>query len=293
MGVIYLLLYIFGAVVVWVGSNRLLRDLLDGESVIGALQIGGFGALMIVLAAVLHAVVLRRRGDAGVLDAMEVPGRRWFAVAAAAWLVPTLVAWEQFELFLDPIRMFPVITVAGASALVVGGVSRLLRAHTLRWPLTIAAVALVGLPVGLLSVSLPLAHFNHHLSAVKIWTFDEPHGGLKDVVFEADDASYVQELSPMIGEETGSLLSALANAKEIDVSEEIAAGRMRRLEDGTLVRVGEDGEDIPLESWDSFDEEFDAALQADRAESSLEEAKRRADWEAEIEARRRGGRLFR
>ncbi|TXD42879.1 hypothetical protein FRC96_02325 [Lujinxingia vulgaris] len=128
---------------------------------------------------------------------------------------------------------------------------------------------------------------------MKIWIFDEPHGGLEDVVFEADDASYVQELSPMIGEETGSLLSALANAKEIDVSEEIAAGRMRRLEDGTLVRVGEDGEDIPLERWDSFDEEFDAALQADRAEASLEEAKRRADWEAEIEARRRGGRLFR
>ncbi|RVU41384.1 hypothetical protein EA187_18750 [Lujinxingia sediminis] len=293
MGVLYLLIYIFGAIFVWVGSYRVLDDVLAGEPLMEAMQIGGFGVLMIVQAAILHAVVLHRRRDAGVLEAFEVPGRRWFGVAAAAWLAPILVAWAQFEWFVDPIRMFPVITVGGASALVMGGVSRLLRKHRLRWPLTIAAVALVGLPVGLLTVSLPMSHFNYHLSSVQVSMFQDHYGGLENVVFEADDPDYIAGHVSPIGEQTSEWLSALANAEEVDISEEIAAGRMRRLEDGTLVRVGEHGEELRLHEWASVSKDIDMAMEADRAQAAAEEAKRRAEWEVEIEKRRQGGRLFR
>jgi len=293
MGVIYLLLYIFGALFVWLGARDLFADLLEGAPILGALQFAGFGAWLIAMGALLHAVVLRRRDDAGVLEELPGMSRQWFFTALVVWLLPTLVAWMQFELFVDPIRMFPMLTVAGAAVLVLGLISHALRRHSLRWPLSIATVALIGVPLGLLTVSVPLSHFNFHLSSVKVFMVgDEYDNRPSHVVFEGDDPTYIAPLPSTIGEASGSILNALANAEEVDVSEEIAAGRMRRLEDGTLVRVNADGSEAALNSWTTFEEDFDAALRADREKAAAEDAKLRAVWEAEIEARRRGGRIF-
>src|SRR5690554_2104206 len=167
MGVIYLLLYIFGALFVWLGARDLFADLLEGAPILGALQFAGFGAWLIAMGALLHAVVLRRRDDAGVLEELPGMSRQWFFTALVVWLLPTLVAWMQFELFVDPIRMFPMLTVAGAAVLVLGLISHALRRHILRLTLSIATVALIGSPLLLLTVSVAVILLILHLRSVK------------------------------------------------------------------------------------------------------------------------------
>ncbi|RAL20133.1 hypothetical protein DL240_18665 [Lujinxingia litoralis] len=293
MGVIYLLVYIFGSLSVWLGSRNVISAALDGESILGAMQFVGFGVWMIVLAAILHAVVLKRREDAGVLEGLNPSRWKLLIGGMLAWWVPTVAAWIQFELYIDPIRMFPFVTVVGAGAVVLWLAFRVLPQTKMMWPLATVAVTLLGIPLGLLTVSVPIKHFNHHLSSVKIRAFENSgYARSYEGIIAAHDDTYIGGPAPLIGEEGLGVLGELADAREVDVEAEIAAGRLREAEDGTLIKINEDGSEEKVGTLETFDDVFQEALEADRKVASEEEARKRAAWEAEMEERRRGGRFL-
>lgn len=296
MGVFYLLFYIFGAALVTLGGARLIDAIWEGEGWASALQILGVGAGLVVGAAILQGLVQRRRGHAGVLDQLPALSGRGILLALAIYLGSILAAWVQFELFMEPVHMFPFVTVLSAMAMVFGLVQRVVPAGNFRWALLTAAVALFGLPVGLLGLGLPIAHFNHHLTSVRFSLTNPSTYETQEFNFPADAPEPpVDEVSPL-GEGTLGILEALGSAEEIDVTEEIAAGRMRRLEDGTLVTIHEDGRETTLVTGEAalgeLSAAFDRAWAEDEERAARERAERRAAWEREMLLRKRGGRLF-
>lgn len=287
MGVAYLLAYIIGALFIWLGTDRLLSDLLAGEELIDGAVAAGGGMLLVVVAGLLQAIVARRRGHEGVLDGREPMGARWFATCAAMGFGPLVWAWVQFELFWNPIDIYPLVTLLGMCGLVFGVVDRLSGQSRHRGTLATVAVALVGVPAALLGVGLQTSHFNHHLSDVRTTTVHH-WDGVVEHIFEADVPTYHQEITA-IGDETGELLKAFAEAKPVDVETLMAEGRLAWAEDGTMIILDEEGE--PMEEA-NLDEAFDEAAAADAEAADAEREAARAAFEAEVEALRTGGRLF-
>ncbi|MBA2662447.1 MAG: hypothetical protein H0U74_09150 [Bradymonadaceae bacterium] len=292
MGVIYLLLYLLGGLIVTVGSYHLLSDILDELTLWSAFQTIGFGAAIILGAGLLHALTIRRRGNAGVLEDVAEMSGKTMGMAAAAWLLPSVAAWVQFELFIEPVHMFPIITFFGGVALAFGVCSRLMTTWPMRRAAAAMGTALFGIPLGLLAVSLPLHHFNYHLTNVHVSTRDYSSRATKTQVFKADDPTFKSEMVSSLGKETSALLNAIANAKTIDVAQEVAAGRMRQLDDGSYVTVNADGSLNPVGGAGNLEHSMDEALAADRTVSAEAQAQKRREWEQEIWLRRNGGRLF-
>lgn len=292
MGVFYLLGYIFGSLLLTLGGRDLILNIQEGESPEETWPLLVGGAAIVLVSAFLQALVVRRRGDSGVLDKASGLGKRFLLLAGVAWLLPTVVAWVQFESFSEPVYMFPVITIAGAVALSLGVASRATRGLSLRAPVMTSAMAVFGLPLGLVTVGLPMNHFNHHLSDVVVFTFSDAER--TEHRFAADDPFFDEHEDVGIGDETRALLSALAGAKEVDVDveEEIAAGRMKRLDDGSYVTANADGTFPTVSATEEFTALFDKATDADAELAAVRRSDRRAAWEDEMDRRRNGGRLF-
>ncbi|QAT88080.1 hypothetical protein EJ065_6552 [Corallococcus coralloides] len=291
MGVVYLLSYIFGGVAVTLGLYRLLGDLRDGSPLGGTLLIVAFGAGLVSLGGLLHVLVERRRNPGGAPRELPRMGRRMFALVGAMWALPIVAAWIQFELFIEPTYMAPDVTVLGGIGLTFGVCSRVMAKWPMRWATATMAVALIGLPLGLLGVALPIRHFTHHLTDVAMVLHDDNSPETRTVTFNGDAPS-APAVPVGVGDEMTELLSAYANAREIDVAAEIAAGRMRQLEDGRYVTVNPDGTEAPIGTAAQLEQAFDDALAADDRKAAEEQAARRAEWEQEMRERKRGGRLF-
>lgn len=289
MGIIYLFSYILGGLAVALGTSHLLNAIREAEPIVSALQFIGVGTFLIVSGGILQAVVAKRRGDDGLLGIFPAMGIKGAAIAAAIWLLPLGWAWAQFEMFQNPIDMYPFLSMAGAVALAFGLGSRVAKDSPMRSAVAMMVVGFVGMPAGILSIALSTSHFNYHLSDVRTTIRDSYE--TKTFIDHADNPAFAHEES-MMGDETSELLHALANAKTIDVDEEIAAGRMRMLDDGSYVVVKVDGTDEKMGGADDLGGAVDRAFAADEAAAAEKRAKAREAFEADLEKRRSGGRLF-
>lgn len=293
MGVIYLLTYVIGAFLVFLGARNTIRDALEGVE-LENLPMFGFGVLMIFLAAILQTLVIKRRGDAGVLEELADFPLKSFLLGLAAWFVPMLVTWIQFELHMNPIYFIPWLTIIGAMAVVWAIARWITRSHKYSLSIASALVALIGLPLGAISVEAPNSHYQYHLTDLRTSFYNSNTMVRETYDFEAQEPEFYSE-QKLIGDEMGELLNALANAKEIDLEEEIAAGRAKYDINGEhILWLQEDGQWVKTEDRESFDfnKVMDDAAKKDAEEHAKKEAARRAAFEKELELRRRGGRLF-
>ncbi len=290
MGVFYLLFYIFGGVTIALSSNRALEDLLEGEPMTSYTGFG-IGAIFIIGAAILHAVTEKRRGNLETPGEGEPTSRRGVLIGLSILAVPTLIAWLQFELHVDPISMFPTITVFGALSFVYAVTSRITHTWPLRSVVRMIALAFVGIPLGLLAVGLPMSHFTHHLSTVHIMIKETDSSQPRTLVINAEEPLQPTEVVG-IGEGMGGIIEALASAKTIDLAEELEAGRMKYLEDGTLVSVQPDGTTEPILGAGDLDEMFAEAEEKDDREAKAAHEARQAAFDEKIARLRAGGRLF-
>ncbi|WIG94953.1 hypothetical protein [Myxococcus sp. SDU36] len=291
MGVVYLLLYIAGGGLLTLGVSHFLDDVMAGEPLWDAGRLVAIGAFLVCLAGVLHAFVARRRDPGGAPAALPRMRARSFALAGALWAVPILVGWVQFERFVDPIRMMPQLTVLGGLFLVFCVCTHVMANLRARVVATTMAVACVGLPLGLLGAALPIRHFNHHLSDVVTLLMDPITREDRSVTSRCDGVDMAPApLNPH--ENLLALATAIGDARPIDVEAEIAAGRMRQIEDGTYVFVNPDGTESGLAGAKAFDQQLDEAEAADKRQSAEAQAARVAAWERELRQRKLGGRLF-
>src|SRR5690554_3645465 len=164
MGVVYLFTYLIGALLVFLGARNTIRDAFEGVE-LESLPIFGFGVLMILLAAILQTLVIKRRGDAGLLE--KLSPLKSFLLGMAAWFVPMLVTWIQFELHMNPIYFIPWLTIIGAMAVVWAIARWVTRSHKYSFSIASALVALIGLPLGAISVEAPSSHYQYHLSDLR------------------------------------------------------------------------------------------------------------------------------
>ena len=291
MGVVYLFSYLLGGLAVALGTSHLLDAIRESEPILSALKFIGFGTFLIVSGGILQAIVAKRRGNDGLLGIFPPMGAKGAIIATAVWLVPLGWAWAQFEMFQNPIDMYPFLSMGGAVALAFGLGSRVAQASPMRSAIAMMVVGFVGMPAGILSLALSSSHFNYHLSDVRTTFRDSTTRETKTFIDQADDPEFLYEESG-IGDETSEMLEAFANAKTIDVAEEIEAGRMRMLEDGSYVVVNPDGTDAKMGGADDLSTAVDKAFAADEAAAAEKRTKAREAYEAEVEKRRLGGRLF-
>ncbi len=299
MGVIYLLTYIFGSIFLTLASRKVILDIRDAEPIGGSLLGIAVGSGFILMAALLHTVSIKRRGDAGILENTRKLPIYWLFIAIAAWILPTIAAWIQFEMFYEDILMAPFTTIIGAIGIVLWLTSHATSTWTVRAPVITAAIALIGLPIGLFTFGYSLNHFNEHLSNVTTYTISMSSTGANNTlvtkhVFKAHDASFISENEYDIGEETRSMIGALANAEpvDVDIEEEIEAGRMKYLDDGRLVFRNDDGTWPTKSGVETFMEDFDSAIAAGITQNAENKSIERENWEKELEVRRRSGRIF-
>lgn len=293
MGVVYLFTYLIGAFLVFLGARNTIRDAIEGVE-LENLPMFGFGVLVIFLAAILQTLVIKRRGDAGLLEELADFPLKSFLLGLAAWFVPMLVTWIQFELHMNPIYFVPWLTIIGAMAVVWAIARWTTRSHKYSLSIASALVALVGLPLGAISVEAPTSHYQYHLTDLRTSFYNSNTMVQETYDFEAQEPEFYSE-QELIGDEMGELLNALANAKEIDLEEEIAAGRAKYDINGEhILWLQEDGQWVKTEDRESFDfnKVMDDAAKKDAEEHAKKEAARRAAFEKELELRRRGGRLF-
>ncbi|AEI62751.1 hypothetical protein LILAB_04140 [Corallococcus macrosporus] len=291
MGVVYLLLYIAGGGLLTLGVSHFLDDVMTGEPPWSAGRLVVIGALLIGFAGGLHAFVARRRDPEGAPAAWPQIGARSFALAGALWAVPILVGWVQFERFADPIWMMPHATVLGGLFLAYCVCSRLMGGWRMRGVAVTMGVASLGLPLGLLGAALPIRHFNHHLSDVVSVLRNPVTREDRRVTSRRDDMAMAP--APLDSpEHLLALVTALGEARPIDVEAEIAAGRMRMLEDGTYVIVNPDGSESALGGASDFAQAIEDADAADTRQAAQAQAERVAAWEREMRLRKLGGRLF-
>ncbi|AKQ69154.1 hypothetical protein A176_006066 [Myxococcus hansupus] len=291
MGVVYLLLYLAGGGLLTLSVSRFLQDALNGAPLAESAPLVALGMGLVCFAALLHAVTLRRRNPDGPSAALPRMGRVAFALAGVMWAMPILIGWLQFELFINPIQMAPHLMFLGGLFLVFCVCTHVTATWRMPVVATTAGVALFGLPLGLLGAALPIGHFNHHLSDVVLLMSDPMTGEDRSVLSErADVPMPPQEMNPH--KNVMDLAAALGNARQINIEEELAAGRMKQLDDGSYVVVNPDGSEAALESAAAFDEALDEAVEADKRQAFEAEAARVAEWERQMRQRRPGGRLF-
>ena len=246
----------------------------------------GYAALFIVVGASAQALREGRGSaseEASADEDTEPHSPMEFLWPLALLVGPLLVAWAQFELFFEDVRMFPVVSVAGGIWLgaVLGG-----RLSGPRYRSTVAmlTIALCTFPLALLSIVFPAAHFRTYGSNVVVVVEDSADFSQREYPFEATlpDAP---TLDPQgLGSGTESLIGALADAKPIEAVE-IEGVTYVRNEEGTLEPV----ELSTAEDLFAVAEEEDAQeREAELAAYELEYA----EHEARLARLRRSGRLF-
>ena len=246
----------------------------------------GYAALFIVMGAIAQAL-REGRGSAGEVASVdgntEPRSPKEFLWPLALLVGPLLAAWAQFELHFDDVRMFPVASVAGGIWLgvVLGG---RLSGSRYRSTAAMLTIALCTLPLALLSIVFPAAHFRTYGSNVVVVVEDSADFSRREYPFEATlpDAP---TLDPQgLGSGTASLIDALADAKPVEAVE---------IEGVTYLR-NEEGELEPME-LSSAEELFAMAEEEDKREREAEIAAYEleyAEHEARIARLRRSGRLF-
>lgn len=293
MGVVYLFTYLIGALFVFLGARDTIRNAIEGVE-LENLPVLGFGILMILMAAILQTMVIKRRRDAGILEKLTDSPLKYFLLGMAAWFVPMLVTWIQFELHMNPIYFVPWLTIIGAMAVVWAIARWTTRTHKYSLSIASAMVALIGLPLGAISVEAPSSHYMYHLTDLRTSFYNTSTRVQETYDFEATEPEFYSE-QKLMGDEMGELMNALANAEEVDLEEEIAAGRAKYDTTGEhILWLQEDGQWVKTEDRETFDfnEAMDEAARKDAEEHAKKEAARRAAFEKELELRRRGGRLF-
>lgn len=293
MGVVYLFTYLIGALFVFLGARDTIRNAIEGVE-LENLPVLGFGVLMILMAAILQTMVIKRRRDAGILEKLTDSPLKYFLLGMAAWFVPMLVTWIQFELHMNPIYFVPWLTIIGAMAVVWAIARWTTRTHKYSLSIASAMVALIGLPLGAISVEAPSSHYMYHLTDLRTSFYNTSTRVQETYDFEATEPEFYSE-QKLMGDEMGELMNALANAEEVDLEEEIAAGRAKYDTTGEhILWLQEDGQWVKTEDRETFDfnEAMDEAARKDAEEHAKKEAARRAAFEKELELRRRGGRLF-
>ena len=293
MGVVYLFTYLIGALFVFLGARDTIRNAIEGVE-LENLPVLGFGVLMILMAAILQTMVIKRRRDAGILEKLTDSPLKYFLLGMAAWFVPMLVTWIQFELHMNPIYFVPWLTIIGAMAVVWAIARWTTRTHKYSLSIASAMVALIGLPLGAISVEAPSSHYMYHLTDLRTSFYNTSTRVQETYDFEATEPEFYSE-QKLMGDEMGELMNALANAEEVDLEEEIAAGRAKYDTTGEhILWLQEDGRWVKTEDRETFDfnEAMDEAARKDAEEHAKKEAARHAAFERELELRRRGGRLF-
>lgn len=189
---------------------------------------------------------------------------RWLGIALGVWLVPLLIAWVQFEAHRDPIAMFPVSSVVGAMVAVAIQTQLLTRSARLARVLAPALAMTLGLALGVQTNLLAIRHFTHHLSTVAIYTtqidpdqVEVPQ--LPDVPTRRHDNEY-------------EAIGAIGQAPE--------SAELTTQPSGEVV------------SGDELLEAMNAELEAAARRDAEDNLARRKAWQAEVERRRAGGRLF-
>lgn len=277
--ILALLLYIAGGLTLALGAKGALHRVGQGEALGSAGLALAIGAALVVGGAIVHLLSLQRRE--GLDDKPGTPSSV-FATGAAVgiWLMPLTASWIQFEMHADPVWMFPLVTLIGAIAASVTLSSRVTYRWVLRPVATMLVVGFVGMPVGFLSVALPLSHFTHHLTTVQVANVDRYGRDRRPHRFEADVPSRPSAMKQQLD-----LFKALANAKPVDVEAEIAAGRMRREPDGSLVTLDGSGNPQKMRTLD----DVEAAMK--EARERREQARQQA-FNAKRDRLRQSGRLF-
>ena len=292
MGVIYLLAYIAGGLGVTLGALQVMRGLGELSPLHPAIGTVALGVALVVTAACLHGWTESRRAGKHAAPVTTTPSTPALLIALALWGVPLIAAWTQFELFINPVHVQPELTVLGAIAFTYLLARRVLQVGPMRAPGSMIAVALFGVPIGLLTAVLPIRHFNFHLTDATTLVFDDALATqVKTLTIERDAPTPPSAPLPT-RDATLAVLEALGNAKALDVEQEIAAGRMRRLADGTLVAVAPDGSTAPIGGADDLARVADEAAEDDRRRAAEEHDARVRAFNDELERRRQGGRLF-
>ena len=281
----HFILYVFGAVSLSLGAYFAAGAVQDGAWEGEGSWALGVGAVAVSLGAWLHDRERRRWPEPPAGEGSN--GIWWLRVGAGLLLLPLLAAWVQFELFMDPIQMFPFTTLIGAVATSYALVRVALPVGRARCVLGPTIAASVGVPGALLVHALLVAHFTHHLSNVAVWVLP---GGR----YSEDRPTLVGADLPQMESEmelpTASLeLLAQLEAEPLDPSE------YRIDADGSLLRIEPDGTEVPVETLTAaeFGAIFDEAQRQDEADAREARASRRAAYAAQVEALRRGGRIFR
>ncbi len=300
VGVLSLLLYAVGAV----GLSLVVEGAIGAED---PMAIGAAGRLVLAVsaAALSGAVLLQLVREAAGPTLLGEPADRGAPVDAvlgspprsadgsrgvtlARWgaviVAPIVVSWIEFELFVDPVDLFPLITVLGGIGfgLSLADLSPLRRARGVQ---RLLGVALVGLPLGLLAVTVPSGHYRAHGTGVTAWGIDS-FGGIEP--YRLGPASPpVAPRAAVIGGAELELIGAIAEAEPVPLVELLERGEVRLVEDRLFVRTATGGW-APAGGAGALD----AALEAARAEDAEVERQRQAEHERSLARWRRSGRLF-
>ena len=300
MGVIYLLGHFFGAVLIALGIYRFTADLADGADLTAGAMMLGIGLLIAAISGLIQAAVAPENdGEEEKITTGKSPlrGPVGLLLAVVFWLGPVIWAWVQFELFRNPIIFYIFGTIFGACALAFWVAQHLIFSQRYRSAILTVSISMVGLPLGIFSVQSFSSHFLHHLSDVKFvgvgsrYNSNSTPDPDKNILKASPPSSPYQK--KIIQDKTFEFLEALSSAELVDVEAEIEAGRMKRLEDSTLVRVAEDGSHIPVSgNNDNFNQVIEDAFQRDERADAEDLQRHRQENEARIKALREGGRIF-
>lgn len=255
----------------------------------GALGLSGLAIGLAMLFLVLAARAEQAEKPRALRDEPEPRARPnvwWTAGPLALIVLQFVIAWAQFELYVDEIIISPYL---GALAGIVLGLQLpkwVPMPRTFSSAAALGAVAIFGLPLGVLSVTLPTAHFREHGTSV-IW----PSAA------EDEDNTYLeaQDRHAPAPTRTASahsdLLHALANAKPVDMQAALESGAVV-MKDGQLHTKNEDGTLSPILTGQAALDALDTDLKAAIAEDDAAHAKALATHAMQEELHRNGGRLF-
>lgn len=288
MVILYVLLYLFGSLLVFFGGRSAMRDALSASSLEG-LSILAFGVGMVVAAAALQIYEVRRRGDSALPEERPELPLKLLTLAFLAWSMPLTISWIQFERHVNPIYFFPWLTVGGAVAVVWVAVRWGTWRSQYSNVVSTLLVALIGLPFGAFSVEALNSHFHHHLTDLRIIFYNHDTELMDTRDFEAPEPVFYAR-DPGVGAQMGELFDALSDAKPVDIWQEIDQGRAKIDEDGETILWLRDGKWVA--STPLNEAALEEAAAADAQEHAKKEAIRRAAFNRELELRRQGGRLF-
>lgn len=282
-GVISLLCYLASTLLIIIVAPSVWRapslSELDDKSLTAILIIAG----LLVTALLMEA--LRERLSPKPVDQRETPThpQRDLTRASLLILIPTLFSWISFELYANPVYVFPMFNILGG-VFIGRAIGRWLGVKILGISLTTFCVATIGLPIAIISISSPIQHFRRHGSTVYLVL---PEDDLKPIDHELMPVKPPAPPIPdrrLLGRGTAQLLDALANTKRVKAVMINGQAHMRD-ESGQLKPVESGDPEALLESVQAEDErEYQEDLEAHRVAY--------AAWEEEVKRLYRSGRFF-